>query len=90
MLPIMLTSPEFRDRHWVPGLRSSEFVALLYRFLLDREPDPRGRSDYVAQIEAGDLPRSELAARLIASAEFSARHPLLGAAAPPLSTPRPN
>lgn len=90
MLPLMLTSPEFRDRHGVPGLRTSDFVALLYRFLLDREPDPRGQSDYVAQIEAGNLPRSELAARLVASAEFASRHPLLVAAAPSPAQPPPN
>jgi hypothetical protein len=83
MLLAMLGSSEFRDKHRVAALDNAGFVALLYRFLLDREPDQAGLAAYVSQLEAGTLSRADLPSRIMASAEFGARHPLLRAARQP-------
>ena len=64
------------------GLRSlgaaDHFVKLAYRFLLGREADPEGLSNYVAVLAAGE-PRRNVVRTLINSGEFDARYkPIVG------------
>ncbi|MBX9589753.1 MAG: DUF4214 domain-containing protein [Hyphomonadaceae bacterium] len=76
----MLGSDEFGSRHSVSSQKDSEFVALLYRRLLNREPDGGGYASYLSQLAAGTLTRASLAKLLVNSDEFRRRHPVLALA----------
>jgi Domain of unknown function (DUF4214) len=73
-----LTSGEFAARHGVGGLSNADFVALMYRTLLGREADGGGRSTYASALDTGAMTRSQVAASIVGSAEFSTTHPMLG------------
>jgi len=73
----MLDSDEFYTRHRLAGRDNAEIVSLMYRVLLDREPDGVGLANYAAQLAARSLHLSQVQASIIASSEFRARHPLL-------------
>ena len=77
MLVAMLSSDEFRNAHSADNLGSAEFVALMFRVLLDRDPDGSGLAAYTAQLETGALKRPALQKAIIASSEFASKHPLL-------------
>ncbi|HEX6001030.1 MAG TPA: DUF4214 domain-containing protein [Hyphomicrobiaceae bacterium] len=79
MLQNMLASEEFRATHGAATLDDAGFTRLLYRVLLNREPDD-GLAGYVAQLEQGAITRSGLARRILDSAEFAWRHPVLAPA----------
>ncbi len=70
-------SPEFAQRYRVAYLTDEEFVALVFRLLLGREPDGQGLSDYAGQLREGKLARAALISSLAGSDEFKTRHPLL-------------
>lgn len=53
----MVQSPEFRARYG--ELSNTDFVKQIYRFVLDREADAKGLSEYVAALNSG-LTRAEL------------------------------
>lgn len=92
VLGALVSSGEFRDRHKVASLGNAEFVTLLYRVLLDRDPDAAGLADYVAQLGAGRTTRTDLPKLIIGSSEFRIRHPLLAQAskAEPAKGPQHN
>jgi hypothetical protein len=77
MLQAMVASGEFSDRHKLPRLNNVEFVTLLYRVLLHREPDSAAMASYVEQLNEGTVTRTDLARLLVASNDFASRHPLL-------------
>ena len=77
MLATLLASTEFNDRYVTRDLDNSEFVTLLYKLLLDREPDGAGLSAYVELLDSGAMSRVGLAKALIDSSEFRAKRPML-------------
>jgi hypothetical protein len=77
MLMDLLGSDEFRSRYATFGLSNPGYVALLYRVLLDREPDGGGLSSYVAQLEKGSVSFASIAEGILDSEEFQSRHPAL-------------
>lgn len=54
-----------------------EFVATLYRELLDREPDGGGLQSYASNLDRGTITRADLWRSIIASEEFARKHRLL-------------
>lgn len=70
-------SPEFAQHHHTAYLTDAEFVNLVFRLLLGREPDGQGRDDYTAQLREGKLARASLITAVAGSDEFRQRHPLL-------------
>jgi hypothetical protein len=76
MLLSMLQSDEFGRRFKVGEIGRDDYVNLVYRLLLGREPDGQGRSDYVAALQAGRTSQLDIVRSLIRSDEFRARHPV--------------
>lgn len=70
-------SPEFAQRYGTSFLTDDEFVTLVFRLLLGRDPDGQGRDDYSTQLREGKLARAALITALTGSDEFRQRHPLL-------------
>lgn len=70
-------SEEFRQKYSVSKLSNLEFVNLLYKLLLDREPDASGLKSYVAGLDSEVLTRVQFASALFSSGEFRTRHELL-------------
>lgn len=62
-----VNSPEFQATYGALGNR--DFVTLLYRNVLDRDPDPQGLQNWTAQLEGG-RPRAEVVIGFSESAEF--------------------
>jgi len=60
-------SPEFLSRR----LDNGQYVDILYRTLLGREPDVAGRAHYLARLHSG-IPRENIFASLVISNEFEA------------------
>ncbi|MGM0368723.1 MAG: DUF4214 domain-containing protein [Actinomycetota bacterium] len=54
------------------GLKNKEFIAVLYKVLLDREPDDAGLEHWVSTLEQGSR-REEIIEKIINSGEFKAR-----------------
>jgi Domain of unknown function (DUF4214)/Glycosyl hydrolase catalytic core len=77
VLEELLNSHEFGERYAAASLGNVEYVTLLYRLLLHREPDGSGLRSYVSQLDAGKLTRSVLQQELIASSEFQKRQAIL-------------
>lgn len=75
MLFGMLVSSEFQEKYNTQAMRDGDYVALLYRLLLGREPDSRGYADYVAALEAGTTSRDAVARNFIQSNEFRLKYP---------------
>jgi hypothetical protein len=77
MLVRMLDSDELKEKYALFGLSNAQFVALMYRLLLDRDPDGGGLANYVAQLEDGSATRTDINRRIIGSDEFRSKHPIL-------------
>ncbi|RWM99709.1 MAG: DUF4214 domain-containing protein [Mesorhizobium sp.] len=77
ILTKMLLSVEFRTDNQPVGLGNTQYVALLYRTLLGREPDGQGLSDYVSKLDSGEASGEQLVAEFIHSHEFRSRHTVL-------------
>ena len=77
MLSDVLESAEVRDRFLPSKMSSREFVIMLYRLLLRREPDNVGLTSYVSQLESGALSRTDVQHELIASNEFRFQNAIL-------------
>lgn len=73
----MLQSDEFKAGRRTSELGASGYVALLYRLLLDREPDSQGLADYAKALEQGASDRGEVARSIMGSPEFRRKHKLL-------------
>jgi hypothetical protein len=80
-LVAMLESEEFSAKHGAAHMGGADFVSLLYRVLLDREPDGAGLASYVSQLEAGTTSRTDVRRSIIGSDELRSWHPLLFATA---------
>ena len=77
MLLDVLSSEEVRDRFLPSKMSNREFVIMLYRMLLRREPDNDGLMSYVSQLERGALSRVNLQQEIISSNEFHSRNAIL-------------
>jgi len=77
MLSDVLSSDEVRDRFLPSTMSNREFVIMLYRMLLRREPDNDGLMSYVSQLERGALSRENLQQEIISSNEFHSRNAIL-------------
>src|SRR5687767_6572764 len=77
MLLDVLSSDEVRDRFLPSKMSNREFVIMLYRMLLRREPDNEGLKSYVSQLERGALSRVNLQQEIISSNEFHSRNAIL-------------
>ena len=71
MLADILTFDEVRVRFLSSNMADREFVIMLYRVLLRREPDNEGLTNYVSQLKRGALSRINLQHELISSNEFA-------------------
>lgn len=80
LLAAMLRSDAFETISKTRALSDRDYVRLIFRLLLDREPDGHGLETYVADLSRGALTRETIAARLASSKEFRERHPILAAA----------
>lgn len=67
-------SAEFGGRH--SGITDSEYIWLVYRNVLGREPDPFGEAYWLELLNDGELTRSEIMLYFSLSSEFKRRHPL--------------
>lgn len=88
MLEAMVHSPEFGTRHRTDALKNVEFVALLYRMLLMREPDGGGLAMYATALDEARTDRVGVVRDILASHEFAVRHPILALPATPPSHTR--
>ena len=68
---LFVASPEFQDRYG--DLDRGEFVDLLYRSALDREPDPEGRAFWVSSLESGAADRDDVVLAFSESPEHVAK-----------------
>ncbi|WP_292484022.1 DUF4214 domain-containing protein [Mesorhizobium sp.] len=82
LLTKMLLSVEFRTDNQPVGLGNAQFVALLYRTLLGRDPDGQGLSAYVSKLDSDEASGEQIVAELIHSYEFRSRHSVLFANEP--------
>jgi hypothetical protein len=73
----LIVSEEFESAGRVGHAPQRDYVTLLYRTLLGREPDGAGLSGYVEALEKSAMKRVDVARMMIASAEFRQRHPVL-------------
>jgi hypothetical protein len=74
MLLAMLRSEEFQGRHPVFAMTDRAYVNFLYVLLLERHADTYGLDSYVKQLAGGSMTRDNVAAGLILSSEFQAKH----------------
>jgi hypothetical protein len=77
MLLGMVAAEEFKQKYRAAELSNSEYILLIYRLLLDRDPDGQGHADYIAALDKGELSRSNLVKALIHSEEFRNIHSAL-------------
>lgn len=85
----MLRSDEFNGRHSTLSMTDKDYVALLYRLLLDREADPYGLDSYAGELASGAMTRGGVALALIHSSEFSSLHKILFQTEAASATPSP-
>jgi hypothetical protein len=71
-------SPEFLSRN----TSNEQFITILYRTFLNREPDPSGFSAFLTELQAGRLTRDNLVDVFLDSAEFTAQASFLPALDP--------
>jgi hypothetical protein len=79
MLLGFIGSDEFIDKYTTFGLSHGDYVTLLHRLLINRDPDGQGRANYIRQLEAHSLGRRDVAKAIIGSDEFRTNHPILSA-----------
>jgi len=77
MLLGMMQSEEFQSSYKITEITDLEYVTLVYRLLLDRDPDRQGNADYVRSLKEGTMSRTDLAEVIINSDEFALKHRLL-------------
>ena len=77
VLSDLLHSEELNDRHAVSRLGDRDYVRLLYRLLLGREPDGEGLASYTAALASGSMRRADVLRGILGSDELRNRHPLL-------------
>jgi hypothetical protein len=77
LLSELLSSDEFEKKYGLDSFDNASFVTLMYRLLLQRDPDGAGMKSYVENLDKGTLSRSGMWDAMIASDEFRNRHPAL-------------
>lgn len=73
----LLNSSEFREKYATRRLDNDDFVTLMYRLLLNREPTAPERDSYVSELAAGRMDRTSVAKSFVASDEFHAKQSVL-------------
>lgn len=73
----LFNSEEAASLYNISSLSDDEFIRLVYRRLLGREPDLDGQKDYRAQLSDGKMKRSDIVEAVVASGEFAKKHPIL-------------
>ena len=68
---VFVASPEFRDRYG--DIDRAGFVTLLYRNVLDREPDPAGQAFWTDALDSGRSDRSDVVLAFSESPEHVAK-----------------
>jgi hypothetical protein len=66
----LLQSDEFADRYQIEAMGNADFVTLLYRLLLGRDPDAAGLESYVSRLATGALSRPRVYEDFVNSEEF--------------------
>ena len=77
MLLSLADAEEFKQKYSLSELSNSDYVMLIYRLLLDRDPDAQGHADYLGALDKGELGRPNLVKALIHSEEFRSHHAAL-------------
>jgi hypothetical protein len=77
LLAALILSDELSATHHVSEMTETDYVRLLYRILLGREPDGAGLASYTAALATGGMRRADVLRSIIGSAELRTRHPLL-------------
>jgi hypothetical protein len=90
MLLAMLGSDEFTKRYTASNLSNSDFLVLMYRLLVGRDPDRAGLASYLAQLDAGSLSRTGVQRGIILSNEFRTKHRILSEVPPAAPASRAN
>jgi Domain of unknown function (DUF4214)/Glycosyl hydrolase catalytic core len=72
----LMDNAEFEDRNDVAHLSAREYVSLVYRYLLGREPSAEAAQQAAADLGAGK-PHAELIAALVNGKDFRNLHPVL-------------
>jgi hypothetical protein len=70
LLSKLLQSAEFADKYRVAELGDDEFVVLVYRLLLGRDPDGQGRLAYASGLASGRVSRPAIFDSILVSDEF--------------------
>lgn len=73
----LFNSEEATKRYNISSLSDDEFIRLVYRRLLGREPDQGGQENYKVKLRSGQMKRSDIVEAIIASGEFAEKHPIL-------------
>jgi hypothetical protein len=68
---VFVASPEFQDRYG--DVDRAEFVTLLYRNVLDREPDPAGQAFWTDALASGGSDRADVVLAFSESPEHVAK-----------------
>ena len=74
LLMAMMRADEFNRLYFTDGISDRDYVAFLYRLLLDREGDGYGLDTYARQLGKGTMTRENVALGMIVSSEFQAKH----------------
>ena len=73
----LVQSDEFAAMYGTRTLDDAAYVALVYRLLLDRDPDAVGLAGYVARLQGGKENRRNIIESILASDEFHTKHSAL-------------
>ena len=73
----LFSSDEAARRYNISSLSDDEYIRLVYRRLLGRNPDHGRQEAYAARLLSGEMKRSDIVEAVIASSEFAGKHPLL-------------
>ena len=77
----LVNSDEMNKKYSLSQINNDEFVRLMYRLLLGREPDGHSHSLYASRLDKSELTRTDLINEIVRSVEFQDRHPILFATA---------
>jgi hypothetical protein len=77
VLTALIQSDELGAQHQVSRMSDADYVRLIYRILLGREPDGAGLASYMSALAADTMRRADIVRSIIGSDELRTRHPLL-------------
>lgn len=77
VLADLFNSDEAAQHYGTASLSDPDFIRLVYRRLLARDPDQGGQETYIAQLQSGAVSRIDLVQAIINSSEFAEKHPIL-------------